>query len=399
MVLLAEYNIQMNQLNSSGTYDTLYPSSIASQITQINSASDYGLDASSSVDNILSLLKNSLQVNLVSNTYGDLSVGDIVSLNVNGVAYDWIVVQQGVPSSMYDSSCNGTWLMMKDCYTNSQWYTGQNLNDYGTSYINTYLNTTFFNLLNSEVQSQISQVKIPYVDGPGKTGVIKSGSNGLNCKVFLLGIAELGWGDYLSNPIDGSVLSYFEEFSNTDPRRIAYLNNVATAWWTRSPSVNSETIPYNVSANGGVIGGHLATTSYGVRPVIIMPSTTLYSTSYTFTYPNGTSISDAITQIETGSYVGTGTTNTSISFNGALKFCIIQGKTGTDAQRMILWSQNSNRMWGNVATSSGSALGADSSGAFATYENDTLSFSVNGVNTPYYFNQSGNTYEYIGIVG
>ena len=25
MVLLAEYNIQMNQLNSSGTYDTLYP--------------------------------------------------------------------------------------------------------------------------------------------------------------------------------------------------------------------------------------------------------------------------------------------------------------------------------------------------------------------------------------
>lgn len=37
MVLLAEYNITMNQLNSSGTYDTLYPTTIPSQVGLENS--------------------------------------------------------------------------------------------------------------------------------------------------------------------------------------------------------------------------------------------------------------------------------------------------------------------------------------------------------------------------
>lgn len=36
---------------------------------------------------------------------GDLAVGDIVSLNINGTSTDFIVVNQGIPSSMYDESC------------------------------------------------------------------------------------------------------------------------------------------------------------------------------------------------------------------------------------------------------------------------------------------------------
>ena len=39
---------------------------------------------------------------------GDLEIGDIVSLNVNGASTDFIVVNQGIPSSIYDSSCDGT---------------------------------------------------------------------------------------------------------------------------------------------------------------------------------------------------------------------------------------------------------------------------------------------------
>ena len=45
-----------------------------------------------------------------------LAVGSSVYLNVGGVRKEFLVVHQGKPSSLYDSSCNGTWLLMKDIY-------------------------------------------------------------------------------------------------------------------------------------------------------------------------------------------------------------------------------------------------------------------------------------------
>lgn len=39
-----------------------------------------------------------------------LAVGSSVYLNVGGVRKEFLVVHQGLPSSMYDASCNGTWL-------------------------------------------------------------------------------------------------------------------------------------------------------------------------------------------------------------------------------------------------------------------------------------------------
>ena len=44
------------------------------------------------------------------------AVGSTVKLKVNGTAREFLVVHQGKPSSLYDESCNGTWLLMKDCY-------------------------------------------------------------------------------------------------------------------------------------------------------------------------------------------------------------------------------------------------------------------------------------------
>ena len=44
------------------------------------------------------------------------AVGSTVKLTVNGKAREFIVVHQGKPSSVYDESCNGTWLLMKDIY-------------------------------------------------------------------------------------------------------------------------------------------------------------------------------------------------------------------------------------------------------------------------------------------
>ena len=52
------------------------------------------------------------------------AVGSTVKLTVNGKAREFIVVHQGKPSSVYDESCNGTWLLMKDIYENRVWQSG-----------------------------------------------------------------------------------------------------------------------------------------------------------------------------------------------------------------------------------------------------------------------------------
>ena len=46
---------------------------------------------------------------------GQKAVGSVVKLKFNGAMREFLVVHQGKPSSLYDESCNGTWLLMKDC--------------------------------------------------------------------------------------------------------------------------------------------------------------------------------------------------------------------------------------------------------------------------------------------
>ncbi len=95
---------------------------------------------------------------------GTKAVGSIVKIKVNGASKDFIVVQQGNPNTgTYDSSCAGTWLLMKDIYTTMKW-DGSN-NDYKNSDVQSYLNGTFYNLIDSDIRNAIKQVKIPYQNG------------------------------------------------------------------------------------------------------------------------------------------------------------------------------------------------------------------------------------------
>lgn len=52
---------------------------------------------------------------------GAKAVGSIVKIKVNGTAEDFIIVHQGLPGSAYDSSCDGTWVLMKDAYVSIKW--------------------------------------------------------------------------------------------------------------------------------------------------------------------------------------------------------------------------------------------------------------------------------------
>lgn len=207
------------------------------------------------------------------------AVGSTVKIKVNGTLRDFIVVQQGKPSSIYDDSCNGTWLLMKDLYENRQWHSS-NVNDYANSTIHSYLNSTFLNLIDANIRAQIRQAKIPYRPGSGTSMNVNSGANGLSAKIFLLSNIEVGgnpsWG-YL--PSDGAKLAYFEFDNNTSAnnKRIAYLNGSAAYWWLRSPHAYYSRGAWYVNSDGDSNGANGCSSAYGVRPALILPSTLLVS--------------------------------------------------------------------------------------------------------------------------
>ena len=207
---------------------------------------------------------------------GTKAVGSIVKIKVNGASKDFIVVQQGNPNtSTYDSSCNGTWLLMKDIYTTS---TFGNNNSYKDSSIHTYLNGTFYNLIDSNIRAAIKQVKIPYQNGTGSGGSLATGSNGLSTKVFLLSGYEVGWttSDNGYFPKDGVRLAYFGNSSSGNSKRIAYNGSSAAIWWLRSPLTGNNSGVWFVNTDGSSYN-YWCSSSYGVRPALILPSTLLVS--------------------------------------------------------------------------------------------------------------------------
>lgn len=207
---------------------------------------------------------------------GDMAVGSTVKIKVDGTLRDFIIVQQGNPdSTIYDSSCDGTWVLMKDIYTRS---TFGNSNSYKDSRIHTYLNGTFYNLIDSNIRAAIKQVKIPYQNGTGSGGSLATGAAGLNTKVFLLSGYEVGWTvmDGNSFPKDGRRLAYFPSSSDGNSKRIAYDGSSAGAWWMRSPYTYSYENIAVVNTNGTYTYGPYKN-NYYVRPAFILPSTLIAS--------------------------------------------------------------------------------------------------------------------------
>ena len=217
-------------------------------------------------------------------TAGGLAVGDSIWLNVDGTLTEFLVVHQGNPdSALYDASCSGTWLLMKDIYSMVQWdcdeydqsdeLVSEMSNEYAESEMHKYyMGYYFIRRFDSNVQSAIKDVKIPYVEGAGY-GSVRTGANGLSTKIFLLSGYEVGFtvSDHSALYADGACLDYFVGATRTT--RTAYYNGSEHYWWLRTPQQYEYDIAFCVDTYGYLVNWS-CDKERGMRPAFILDSNT-----------------------------------------------------------------------------------------------------------------------------
>lgn len=227
---------------------------------------------------------------------GSLAVGSSLFMNYNGTKTEFLVIHQGLPSSIYDSSCNGTWVMIKKMPINNEdWNNYEEVyNPADADGLMTALNQKVVNMrefitnFDEQVRNTMKTVKIPYSVG-GYSSALYTGSNGFSCKMFLLSASEVG---FVSSAIyqfatDGAKLDYFESgtSSSANEKRICYYGTdpyaYAEEWWMRTPT-------WNGSYNGAIVyadkDGTVSSTqpdsAGGVRFAFIFPPNTIIDGTY-----------------------------------------------------------------------------------------------------------------------
>ena len=200
-----------------------------------------------------------------------LSVGSSVWMNVNGVQTEFIIVHHGNPNpSLYDASCNGTWLMTKLSAPIGNIAFNSNYDcDFSTSDMFRYMNETYLNQFEAKIRNIIKRVKLPYTtDG---TTVMSLG-NGVSCKIFCTNYYETGYAPSgRQTAEDGSKLDYFElgETTSAKNKRICYrADGNAIGYWTRTLSSRTYAWIFNEAGTGT---NRTLTFQLAIRPFLILP--------------------------------------------------------------------------------------------------------------------------------
>ena len=200
-----------------------------------------------------------------------LAVGSSVYCNYNGAKTECIVVHQGNPDpSKYDSSCNGTWCLVKydaNAGGTTVPFNIGNYNIYEGGYYDDYLNTTYLNGL--DIKDKISTVTLPirFTTMSGK-------------KCFALSSYEIGITSAETNMSyrEGAKLDYFAS-GDTDAARQKRIYKrgeqyAATYnWWTRSANTSDSETACNIKAtsNPGQFQFSNCSGAFSPRPAFILP--------------------------------------------------------------------------------------------------------------------------------
>lgn len=235
---------------------------------------------------------------MATTTLGNKSVGSIVKLKENGVLVDFYVAKHD-----YENGLNGsgrTLVVRKDCYDTRQWHTS-NVNAYATSAIDTWLNSTYKNLLDADIRGVIGTTKIKYTPGNGNTTV-----GTLERAIFLLSVTELGRSASYANT-EGTALSIASSL------QIAYLNGSAVVQWTRSPGTDDSDYACCLGTYGDVYGYYCGIT-YGSRPAFTLPSALSVSDDGSVSVNTAPTISGSYA---TGTNLGTKTAGFNLTYTVA----------------------------------------------------------------------------------
>ena len=199
---------------------------------------------------------------MATTTLGNKSTGSIIKLKENGKLVDFYVAKHD-----YESGLNGagrTLVVRKDVYDQRQWHSS-NVNAYASSTIDSWLNSTYKNLLDADIRSLIGTTKIRYTPGNGNWTV-----DILERAIFALSLTELGQSDTRAN-VEGSALPIASTLL------IAYHNGSVATQWTRSPVINNPRLAWVLLPVDPFIWNVDCVSQFGARPAFTLPSTTKFN--------------------------------------------------------------------------------------------------------------------------
>ena len=199
----------------------------------------------------------------MATTLAAQEVGSTVTLKVNGADAEFLVVHQGNPDpDVYDPSCEGTWLLMKNVYSQRPWGSAS---CYADAPVHTWLNSNFLELLDSGIRPAVKTVRLPYAEGSD----VHTGAEGVSAQIFLLSMREMGTPAAQKTGLadEGALLDYFTDGDGgADPLRAS-----SARYWTRSPYTTTSDQVWTVAGETGKCSYRDGSYSYGVRPALILP--------------------------------------------------------------------------------------------------------------------------------
>ena len=201
---------------------------------------------------------------------GNVAVGTTLYLEEDGSWIPYLVVQQGLPSSKYDESCNGTWLLRRDIYSNSIWANGSGPYTDDEYYLFSAMED-MLPLFSSEIQMLIKTATLPFCYQSTRTSYRTQTKE---FKLFPLSSNEVNASlsnSYTDSSSEGSELSYFPYGSSTHTKRVANYNGSPAAWWLRSSDTESTNQSMIILENGQT-DAYTRTVEGGVRPALILPT-------------------------------------------------------------------------------------------------------------------------------
>ena len=189
---------------------------------------------------------------------GQVAVGTLVKLNENGSPVEFYVAKHD-----YESGLNGagrTLLVRKECYDNRVWNSVQ-VNTYASSALDSWLNSDYKNLLDSDFLTVIGTTKFQYTIGYGDKTL-----STLERAIFQLSRTELGFTLPADANFEGNILPIASILQK------AFLNGETNSQWTRTPNTFYLTAAFFVYA-GGNSASTGVTGEAGSRPAFTVPST------------------------------------------------------------------------------------------------------------------------------